>query len=386
MNETIKRGGDTMVRPFKEGIDYFPLDTDMDQDDKVAIIEAKHGIEGFAVLLKLFMKIYKEGYFYEWNEREQLLFSRRVNVNINLVREIVTDCIEEGLFDRNLFEEHRVLTSTGIQKRYLEAVKRRKEVRFMADFFLIQDVNSVLGNSKTAVILVHGDGNEVNVNNNSKNADKSTQRKVKERESKGKESKVKQSKELHAQEKEPAAGDDALVFYQQNFGLLRPSMSEKILAWIEDMGDELVIRAMEKALEQNKNNWSYAEAILRRWSEQGIDSLDKVEAEEVQFQNQSKTKGSKSFGNEKRDEVIPSWFNKQKKSLEKPRQNEPLDIEHDAIILDSLVRMDRSFESIISGDFAKYNLSPDDLAAIKENDVSALEILKSKTKLRAVGD
>ena len=43
-----------MARPQKEGLDYFPFDVDMDQDDKVALIEAKHGITGFGVVVKLF--------------------------------------------------------------------------------------------------------------------------------------------------------------------------------------------------------------------------------------------------------------------------------------------------------------------------------------------
>ena len=34
-----------MARPLKEGLDYFPLDVDVDQDDKVAIIEGMHGVE-----------------------------------------------------------------------------------------------------------------------------------------------------------------------------------------------------------------------------------------------------------------------------------------------------------------------------------------------------
>ena len=28
-----------MARPQKNGLDYFPLDVDMDQDDKIALIE-----------------------------------------------------------------------------------------------------------------------------------------------------------------------------------------------------------------------------------------------------------------------------------------------------------------------------------------------------------
>ncbi|MGP4061480.1 Lin1244/Lin1753 domain-containing protein [Halobacillus sp. H74] len=367
-----------MVRPFKEGIDYFPLDIDMDQDDKVAIIEAMHGIEGFGVLVKLLMKIYKEGYYYEWNNREQLLFSKRVNVNINLVQEIVNDCIEEGLFDKNIFNEHRVLTSKGIQRRYLEAVKRRKEVRFIADFFLIQDVKSVLGNSKTAVLLVHDDGNEVNVNNNSNNDSNSTQRKVKKRESKEKDSKEYQSKEL-AREKTPAADNDALVFYQQNFGLLRPNMSEKILAWIEDLSDSMVIKAMEKTLEQNKSSWAYTESILKNWMDKGITTLEQVEAEDTQFQNQNKAKHLPN-GN-KNQEVVPAWFNQQQ-SESKPKHS----IDSDAQALSLGIRLNRPLEDLLTGSLERYGLSSEDIKDVKNGTITALELLQSKSKLRAVGD
>ena len=64
-----------MARPKKDGLEYFPLDTDMDQDDKVRLIEAEHGILGFGILVKLFMN-HKEGYYYEWGEMQQLLFAQ----------------------------------------------------------------------------------------------------------------------------------------------------------------------------------------------------------------------------------------------------------------------------------------------------------------------
>ena len=48
--------GELMARPQKKGLDYFPLDVDIDQDDKIALIEAKHGAIGFAVIIKLLMK------------------------------------------------------------------------------------------------------------------------------------------------------------------------------------------------------------------------------------------------------------------------------------------------------------------------------------------
>ena len=41
-----------MARPQKEGIDYFTLDVKM--DDEVKLVEAKSGIAGFGVLIKLY--------------------------------------------------------------------------------------------------------------------------------------------------------------------------------------------------------------------------------------------------------------------------------------------------------------------------------------------
>ena len=157
------------------------------------MIEELHGIEGFGIVVKLLMKIYKEGYFYEWNKREQILFSKRVNVDINKVVEVVNDCINEGLFNKGMYDEHKILTSKGIQKRYLEAIKRRKEVVFLDKYYLIDDIKPIVGTSNLAVFLVDENNNRVNVNINSVNDNISTQRK--EKQNKGKENKTEDIKE-----------------------------------------------------------------------------------------------------------------------------------------------------------------------------------------------
>jgi hypothetical protein len=126
-----------MARPQKEGLDYFPLDVDVDQDDKVALIEAQHGVTGFAIVVKLLMKVYKNSYFYNWTEKEQLLFSRGINVDINTLQDVVNDCIKWELFSKKMYDNHQVLTSKGIQLRYLEATSRRQEVKILQEYLLI---------------------------------------------------------------------------------------------------------------------------------------------------------------------------------------------------------------------------------------------------------
>ncbi len=158
-----------MARPQKEGLDYFPLDVDMDQDDKIALIEARYGLIGFGVVIRLFMKIYKNSYFYEWTEKEQLLFARRVNVDINIINEIINDCLKWGIFDKSIYEKHKVLTSRGIQRRYLKAADRRQRVQISSAYLLLDDeeVNAF----KNLVIVnnnPHSSGNNADINPQSK--------------------------------------------------------------------------------------------------------------------------------------------------------------------------------------------------------------------------
>lgn len=124
-----------MARPNKPGLEYFPLDCVM--DDKTELIEAKYGIIGFGIIIKLFQKIYSQGYYYRWGEEESLLFSKRINVDNNLLNDIINDCLRWDLFKKDIYEKFGVLTSRGIQKRYIEATSRRKEVEIEKVLLLV---------------------------------------------------------------------------------------------------------------------------------------------------------------------------------------------------------------------------------------------------------
>lgn len=156
-----------MGRPQKQGLDYFPLNVDIDQDDKIAMIEAIHGIEGFGIVIKLLMKIYKEGYFYKWTECEQILFSKRVNIDIKRINAIINDCLKWNIFNKKLYDEYQVLTSNGIQARYLEIVKRRTSVELINEYILVTDciLNAYNNIVNVNINSINADINEVNVNN-----------------------------------------------------------------------------------------------------------------------------------------------------------------------------------------------------------------------------
>ncbi len=156
------------------GLDYFPVDVDMESDDKIELIEARHGIVGFGVVMRLLMRIYRNSYYYQWGEKEQLLFSKRINVDINTVNAIIKDSLEWGFFDKTLFEKYEILTSKGVQTRYLEATSRRQRVELVKEYLLI-DQNTLNDYKNTLIVDIK-----------SEDVDITTQSKVKE-------SKVKES-------------------------------------------------------------------------------------------------------------------------------------------------------------------------------------------------
>lgn len=64
-----------LARPKKQGLDYFPLDVNV--DNKIEILESKYGILGFGFIIKLFQKIYANGYYLEWNKYSPILLKKK---------------------------------------------------------------------------------------------------------------------------------------------------------------------------------------------------------------------------------------------------------------------------------------------------------------------
>ena len=137
-------------RQNKVGLDYFELDCQM--EEKVRLIQAEYGLKGFAVFVRLLQKIYGEhGYYCEWTQDSELLFMSENGLNsgsLQLLRNIVTACIRRNIFSDRLLKEYGILTSCGIQKRYLKASAKREVVNLKKEYLLI----SVPKNRKNIVI------------------------------------------------------------------------------------------------------------------------------------------------------------------------------------------------------------------------------------------
>ena len=156
-----------MARPIKEGLDYFELDCQL--EEKVRLIQAEFGLNGFAIVVKLYQKIYGGfGYYCEWNDDSLLLFMSENGVSSrnekNLINEIVAACIRRNIFSEKLFKEFGILTSYGVQKRYLNAVSRREKVYLIKEYLLIS-VGKIQDN--VYINSINVDRNKVNVCENS---------------------------------------------------------------------------------------------------------------------------------------------------------------------------------------------------------------------------
>lgn len=117
-----------MARPRKQGIDYFPFDVDFFQDEKVVAIAGEFGLKGEITMIKLLCAVYRNGYFVEWSEMMKYkLLTQLPGVSAELLDHIVLRLVKWGFFDKGLFDSASVLTSSGIQRRYFEAVKYRRQ-------------------------------------------------------------------------------------------------------------------------------------------------------------------------------------------------------------------------------------------------------------------
>lgn len=217
-----------MARPLKIGLDYFPLDVRF--DDEIELLEAEEGLTGFAILIKLWQKIYSNGYYIEWNDDSILLFCKNINSEKTKVISVVNTCLRRNLFNKKLFDKYKILTSCGIQKRFITASSqsKRKTISIIQEYMLINSEFTELITELTSL-----------------NQKESTQKKVKE------------SKEEESKEKTPfeKTFDDFLLMRKN----IKKIPTERAVQLIKDKliklsngNDNIAIDILNQSI---LNNW-----------------------------------------------------------------------------------------------------------------------------------
>lgn len=305
-----------MARPRKDGLDYYPMDVNFLGDIKVKKVIRSHGIQAVAVILHLLGTVYRDnGYYATYDDDILFITADELNLEESYVKSVVEKLLEVDFFNREQAKKNKVLTSIGIQERYRKATERRISV----------NINHSLCIQKPR--------------STEENVYKSTQSKVKE--SKVKESKVKESSTSDLAEapefsKSETAVSDIFEFYQNNIGMMTPYVQQNVIHWINDTSPELVMLAIEKAVKENVLKFSYAEAILKSWLNQGV----KTKAEALAEMNRRAQAGRNGY--QKRSEFVetlPDWA----KDTEKPKkQAEKLDPVKEQELLDQISKLSTS--------------------------------------------
>src|SRR5690606_29474052 len=154
------------------------------------------------------------------------------------------DCIKWKLFDEEMYEKYRILTSRGIQRRFVQAIYKRTNVEMIEEYLLI-DVSdrknvtvisiSDAGNSDTTIV---SDGNNSQSKVKKSKVKKSKVKESKEKESKGKESKVEESNNT-------ATNNDAqeiVDLVAKNINPMLNSFEIQLIAeWLHEHPKELII-------------------------------------------------------------------------------------------------------------------------------------------------
>ena len=257
---------------MKKGLDFFPLDVDFFDDEKVQFVSARFGIKGEVCAIRLLTRIYRNGYFIKWDEDSAYLFSKVAGKEFSpcLANEIVHELVKRGFFNKSLFDSFGILTSRGIQDRFLKACIRRKDVEVDARYLLVDSsefknlrISKAYSSAPSFRKCIHDVSiSEENVYIKEENVDIQAQSKVKE-------SRAEESKE---EERISAAADEIMGYYSSNIHPVSSLVEkDKLIALVDTHGETFVAKAIERAVMRNKRSLAYITGILNNWEANGYD-------------------------------------------------------------------------------------------------------------------
>lgn len=140
-----------MARTNKRGLDYFPFDIDFFQDIRIRKLIKYQSGKAITVYALLLCNIYRNGYYVEWDKELPFIISEQSGYTEAYIQEVIDCCMNIGLFSKELFESAKVLTSRGIQERYLRiCTSLRRNVR-VSEYSLISVPNGNSANSQAPV-------------------------------------------------------------------------------------------------------------------------------------------------------------------------------------------------------------------------------------------
>lgn len=141
-----------MSRPNKTGLSYFPMDVDLFQDIRIRKLIKYQSGKAITVYALLLCLIYQRGYYMRWDEELPFIISEQTGFEEAYILEVIRSCMTLGLFSKKLYDDEQIITSKGIQERYLYICKLLKRRVSITEYLLIDEEKKLVTSQETGVI------------------------------------------------------------------------------------------------------------------------------------------------------------------------------------------------------------------------------------------
>ncbi len=124
-----------MSKTFIKKLMYFSIETE--DDIKMKLLMKKYGVKGLGLYVFLLKQIYRESYYINFTSEIKELILLETGLSENEAEEIFDFLLQKGFIDKFLYEKHKIITSSEIQKRYNQIMKDLKRLCQVSEYSLI---------------------------------------------------------------------------------------------------------------------------------------------------------------------------------------------------------------------------------------------------------
>ena len=154
-------------RKPKEKLDYYSMDDGWIHDYKVRRYVRKTGFTGLGFYCYLIHEIYHQSYYIDYDEDFVMAAAEYGNIEEKRVVKLLDQMAEAGLIKKIDTEDGTILTSKGIQKRYLfirNSLRRTQEFVPEIEFWLLDCDENGISATKTQQKLNFCNENDAELN------------------------------------------------------------------------------------------------------------------------------------------------------------------------------------------------------------------------------
>jgi dnaD domain protein len=284
-----------MARPRKDGLDYFPLDVNFLSDLKIKKIIRAYGTQAVAVVMSVLTTIYRDnGYFATYDDDLIFIIADELKLEDGYVKNVIEKLIEVDFLSKEQKEKNNILTSIGIQERYLKACERRVKTTLNATYSLLNDSSTELPQTESTP---EGSFCKQKPRSTGVNDSKSTQSKV----NKNKVNKNKINNNLLTSSEKNSDVQELVNMYQENFGICNSLVINDLEKSLGYLDKDAIIESFRLSLEKD-NPYLYMKGIWAKWKENGIKTYAQVKHNEEQHKQKRASYKPKGYV-----EPLPDW-------------------------------------------------------------------------------